>query len=151
MSIFNKKKSIAFSNILGGLQQAISSAQSILQESHKDNIQRLFSSDGTPQTKSIKVGEQTMDIPLMALVPHNQLSMEEVEIKFKARVGDVSTNSTPNLMGTEDGSLPFADLQMEMDGISADANDVMEVTIRFKSKDMPEAVARVIDEYNKQI
>ncbi len=152
MSLFgNKKKSIAFSDILGGLQQAISSAQSILQESHKDNIQRLFDTNGSPQTKSIKVGERTMEIPLMALVPHNQLSMEEVEIKFKTRVGDISTNSTPNLMGSKDGALPFANLQMEMDGISADAKDVMEVTIRFKSKDMPEAMARVIDEYNKLI
>ncbi|WFE83611.1 hypothetical protein [Parabacteroides chongii] len=40
---------------------------------------------------------------------------------------------------------------MNMDGIKADANDTMDITVRFKVKDTPEDVARLMDEYNKQI
>ncbi|MCD8270688.1 MAG: DUF2589 domain-containing protein [Parabacteroides sp.] len=47
--------------------------------------------------------------------------------------------------------MSHADLQMDMDGIKADADGVMVITVRFKVKDTPEGVARLMDEYNKQI
>ena len=71
-----------------------------------------------------------------------------MEIKFKARVGDVASQSIDNKL--EGGNaLTHSDLQMEMDGIKATDDDVMEITIRFKQKDTPEGVARLTDEYNK--
>lgn len=71
-----------------------------------------------------------------------------MEIKFKARVGDVASQSIANKL--EGGNaLTHSDLQMEMDGIKATDDDVMEITIRFKQKDTPEGVARLTDEYNK--
>lgn len=151
MGLFEKKKKYAFSDILRGLQYAINSAQDMLQAQQVQGLMRFWSThDGKPVTQKVLVGEREMEVPLMTLVPHSHLEMDDVEIKFKTRVGDIASHSeTDRLRGNQ--PLTHADLQMEMDGIKATDDDVMEVTIRFKAREMPEGVARLTDEYNKQI
>ena len=151
MGIFSKKEKYAFSDILKGLQHAINSAQDMLQAQQIQGLMRFWSAnDGNPLTQKVKVGERELDVPLMTLVPHSHLEMDDVEIKFKAKIGDIASHSFADKLqnGQE---LTRADLQMEMDGIKATDNDVMEITIRFKSKETPEGVARLTDEYNKLI
>lgn len=106
--------------------------------------------DGAPVSQKLKVGDRELNVPLMSLVSHSHLEMDDVEIKFKAKIGDVATHSFPNKL-EGDNAISHGDLQMEMEGIKATDNDVMEITIRFKQKDTPEGVARLTDEYNKQI
>ena len=57
--------------------------------------------------------------------------MDDVEIKFKARIGDVATHSFPNKLGGNN-AISHDDLQMEMDGIKSTDDDVMEITIRSR-------------------
>lgn len=150
MGIFSKKPTFAFSEILKGLQQAVSSATGMLQAQQMDNLSHFWMKDGKPIIQKIKVGERNLEVPLMTLVPHSNLVMDDVEIKFKARIGAVSSHSFPNAL-EGNNVMSHADLQMDMDGIKADADGVMEITVRFKVKDTPEGVARLMDEYNKQI
>lgn len=151
MGIFSKKPKYAFSDILKGLQYAINSAREMLQAQQIENLMRFWSkNDGTPVTQKVKIGERDLDVPLMALVPHSHLEMDDVEIKFKTRIGDIASHSVVDKLRNSD-SLPYADLQMELDGIKATDDDVMEITIRFKMKETPEGIARLTDEYNKQI
>lgn len=35
---------------------------------------------------------------VMLLVSHNNLVMDDIEIKFKTRIGDVSSHSVPNVL-----------------------------------------------------
>ena len=58
--------------------------------------------------------------------------------------------SISNKQGDNEG-LSLANLKMEVDGIKAKDDDVMEITIHFKAKETPEGVARLTDEYNKHI
>lgn len=150
MGIFSKKPTFALSEILKGLQNAVSSTSSMLQAQQVDNLSHFWMKDGKPVTQKVQLGERDLEVPLMTLVPHSNLVMDDVEIKFKARIGDVSSHSFPNAL---DGYnvMSHADLQMNMDGIKADANDTMDITVRFKVKDTPEGVVRLMDEYNKQI
>ena len=151
MGIFSKKEKYAFSDILKGLQHAINSAQDMLQAQQIQGLMRFWSAnDGNPLTQKVKVGERELDVPLMTLVPHSHLEMDDVEIKFKAKIGDIASHSFADKLQNGQG-LTRADLQMEMDGIKATDDDVMEITIRFKSKETPEGVARLTDEYNKLI
>ena len=108
------------------------------------------SNDGAPVTQKVLIGERELDVPLLTLVPHSHMEMEDVEIKFKAKVGDVVSQSTVNGLSGND-TLSHTDLKMEMEGVRATDSDVMEITIRFKGKETPEEVARLTDEYNKQI
>lgn len=150
MGIFSKKPTFALSEILKGLQQAVSSATGMLQAQQVANLSHYWVKDGQPVTQSVQIGERKIEVPLMTLVPHSNLVMDDVEIKFKTRIGDVSSHSMPNAL-EEKNAISHAELQMNMDGIKAGADDVMEITVRFKIKDTPEGVARLMDEYNKQI
>ncbi len=151
MGLFDKKQKHAFSDILKGLQYAINSAQDMLQAQQVQNLMRFWNGNGgTPITQKMKIGERELDVPLMTLVPHSHLEIDDVEIKFKAKIGDIASHSVADrLQGNQ--SLTRADLQMDMKGIKATDDDVMEITIRFKSKETPEGVARLTDEYNKLI
>lgn len=150
MGIFNKKPTFAFSEILKGLQQAVSSATGMLQAQQMNNLANFWMKDGKPVTQKMQIGERELEVPLMTLVPHSNLVMDDVEIRFKARIGDVVSHSFPNAL-EGNNVMSHADLQMGMDGIKADANDLMDITVRFKIKDTPEGVARLADEYNKLI
>lgn len=151
MGIFSKRPKYALSDILKGLHNAVNSAQEMLQAQQVQNLTKFWqASDGTPVSQKLKVGDREVNVPLMSLVSHSHLEMDDVEIKFKARIGDVATHSFPNKLG-DNNAISHDDLQMEMDGIKSTDDDVMEITIRFKQKDTPEGVARLTDEYNKQI
>ena len=151
MGLFGKKQSYALSDILKGLQYAINSAQDMLHAQQVQNLMKFWqSNDGTPVTQKVLIGDRELDVPLMTLVPHSHLEMDDVEIKFKAKVGNIAPQSISNGLKGDD-NLSHADLKMEMDGIKATDDDVMEITIRFKSKETPEGVARLTDEYNKHI
>lgn len=151
MGLFDKKKrTYAFADILKGLQNAVNSAHEMLQVQQVDKLAKFWTSNGgEPLSKTIKVGEREIKVPLISLVPHSHLEMDNVEIKFKAKIGEMVNHSIPNSL-ENNNVMTHADLQMEMDGVRT-TDDVMEVTIRFKAKDIPEGVARLTDEYNKLI
>ncbi|MBR5956253.1 MAG: DUF2589 domain-containing protein [Bacteroidales bacterium] len=151
MGIFDKRPKYAFSDILKGLHNAVNSAQDMLQAQQVQNLRRFWNpEDGEPLSQKIKIGDKEMNVPLMSLVSHSHLEMDDVEIKFKAKIGAVASDSMSD--GVVIGSpLTHSDLKMEMEGIKATDDDVMEVTIRFSQKDTPEGVARLTDEYNKLI
>ena len=151
MGIFVKKKTYAFSDIIRGLQQAVSGAHEMLQARQVQSLMKFWqTNDGKPLTQKIQVGDKEMEVPLFALVSQSNMEMDEVNISFKTKIGDVAMQSIADkLHGNQ--TLSHADLQMEMDGIKADDDDVMQINIRFKVKETPEGVARLTDEYNKQI
>lgn len=150
MSIFSKKTTFAFSEILKGLQQAISSATGMLQAQQADNLSHFWTKDGKPIVRKVQIGDRDLEVPLVTLIPHCYLVMDDVEIKLKARIGDVSSHSIPNALNANN-VLPYAELQVDMDDIKADADDMMEITVHFKVRDNPEGVNRLLGECNKLI
>lgn len=150
MGIFSKKTTFDFSEILKGLQQAVSSVTDMLQAQQMDNLTHFWTKDGKPVTKSMQIGDRNLEVPLMVLVPHNNLVMDDVEVKFKARISDVSSHSIPNTLKANN-VLAYAELQVNMDDIKADADNVVEITVHFKVKDDTEGVNRLLYECNKLI
>lgn len=150
MGIFSKKSTFAFSEILKGLQQAVSSATGMIQAQQMDNLSHFWTKEGKLVTKKVQIGDRELEVPLMGLVSHNNLVMDDVEIKFKARIGDVSSHSIPNILEANN-VLSHAELEMNMEGIEADADNVVEITVHFKVKDNAEGVNRLLYECNKLI
>ena len=154
-----KKNTFAFGDVLAGLQRAISQAQEMLQNHQLENFSNFWNTDGKPVTHSLLIHDKTVDVPLFTLVPHSHLAMDNVTVEFSTRIGDVITKESSNLLkrgslmhnGSESVFLSHADLKVAMDGIRSDGEDVMKVSITFKVRDTPEAVARLMDEYNKGI
>lgn len=150
MGIFSKKSTFAFSEILKGLQQAVSSATGMLQAQQMDNFSHFWTNDGKPVTRKVHIGDRDLEMPLMALVSHNNLMMDDVEVKFKTKIGDISSHSIPNILEANN-VLSHAELEMNMEGIKADADNVVEITVHFKVKDNAEGVNRLLYECNKLI
>ena len=80
----------SFSDIMNGLQYAVNCAQDTLQNHQIQNLTRLFegtnaNNANTFQSKKIMVGDKTIDIPLIALISHHYLAMDNVQIKFRRR------------------------------------------------------------------
>ena len=64
MGIFSKKPKYALSDILKGLQQAVSSATSMLQAQQMQNLAKFWqTSDGTPICQKIKIGDRELNVP----------------------------------------------------------------------------------------
>lgn len=154
-----KRETVAFGDILAGLQNAISQVQDMLQIRQLQNLSNFWQPDGQPVSQTIKLGDTTVNVPLLTLVPHSQLAMDTVEIKFSTRVGNIVSGKSDdllkagNLKGKPDSSdfLSHADFQMAVERGNAESEDAMQVSIIFKIKDTPEAVSRLMDEYNKRI
>lgn len=169
MGIFNKKKqdeeeqdavpTNSFTDIMNGLQYAVNSAQEILQNHQIQSLTRLFDAANGENgrqfvSQKIRLGDRIVDVPLIALISHHYLAMDNVEIKFKAKVGSVESQEvTRNSLadGLLMSSRNQANLQMQMSGIKPEADDVMEVTVNFKVQETPESISRIVDEFVKNI
>ncbi|ADV43798.1 RteC domain-containing protein [Bacteroides helcogenes] len=79
MGIFSKKPRYALSEILKGLQQAVSSATSMLQAQQMDNLSHFWTKDGRLVTKRVQIGGRELEVPIMTLVSHNNLVMDDLE------------------------------------------------------------------------
>ena len=80
----------SFSDIMNGLQYAVNCAQDTLQNHQIQNLTRLFegtnaNNANTFQSKKIMVGDKTIDIPLIALISHHYLAMDNVQISSRRR------------------------------------------------------------------
>ena len=79
MGIFSKKPKYALSDILKGVQYAINSAQEMLHAQQVQNLMKFWkSNDGAPVTQKVLIGERELDVPLLTLVPHSHMEMEDV-------------------------------------------------------------------------
>ena len=144
----------SFSDIMNGLQYSVNCAQDTLQNHQIQNLTRLFegtnaNNANTFQSKKIMVGDKTIDIPLIVLISHHYLAMDNVQIKFKAKVGSVESQIPENNLLLS--SPQRANLQMQMSNIKPDADDVMEVCVNFKVQETPESISRIIDDFVKNI
>lgn|SRR5574344_1059101 len=132
MGIFSKKPRYALSDILKGLHNAVNSAQEMLQAQQVQNLTKFWqANDGAPVSQKLKVGDRELNVPLMSLVSHSHLEMDDVEIKFKAKIGDVATHSFPNKLES-DSAISHGDLQMEMEGIKAPSLLIDRVDVDFQ-------------------
>ena len=149
MGLFDKKQHYSFADVLKGLQHAVNSAQDMLQGQQVQNLTRfLNTSDGTPVSQKVKLGNREVEVPLMSLIPQSHLAMEDVEVKFNAKVGDITPEALRSLNGN---NIPHADLKVALEGVRAKDDDVMQITIRFKQQTTTEGLSRILDEYNKLI
>lgn len=121
----------------------------MLQAQQVTNVTRMLQGEnGKPVTQKVTVAGREMELPLMAILPQGHLAMEDVEIKFSAKVSDVAADVMKSLRGQE---IPHADLGVILEGVKASAGDTMQITLRFRQQPPTEGLSRLLDEYNKLI
>ena len=147
-----KHNTTSLSDILRGLQQAVSSAVSALQAQQLNMLNEYIDNDGKPFTKKVIIGERTTEIPIMTLLSQSNIEMDDVEIKFKAKISDVTDMGENGFLRSANGTeISHASLLLNMNGIKSDSDDTIEIKVHFKTTPIPEGIARITDEYNKTI
>lgn len=89
----DKKPAYAFADILRGLQNAVSGAQDMLQEYQLHNLSAFWGTDGKPVSQKVELGDKTVDVPLLTLVPHSQLAMEVTDTNTTTSKDDKSASA----------------------------------------------------------
>lgn len=144
--------------LLAGLLEASIIAQRVSEKQHIENISVYFDKDGKPKTKTFKIGNSDLEVPLFILANHQSLSIDELDIEFDARLligesqisqlkrkflGDELSDGT-NLSNDEIKSIKSIQIDS---GLNSVDSSIAKIKVKFKSDDKPEMVSRLIDSY----
>jgi hypothetical protein len=141
----------SFAELIKGLHYAVNSVQEMLKAQQISMIREYFDDDGVVLTQRIKtLKNETVDIPLISLVPQTSIMIDEIEIKFATKVDSIVENekSQDQKGETAPESLRF---NMSLAASATNSGDVMNVTVKFKAASPPEGLSRMIDEYSKAL
>lgn len=150
MAFWNKKTGTqTFADIIRGMQYAVNTAHEMLERYHITLLNKYFDEKGRPEKKEIWLGEdRKIEVPIITLINQGSLSIEEMEICFKAKIDGVSVKSSQALETGKDINIDRTTFNMNFTPSTRDGNTV-DVRIKFKSTQPPEGVSRIVDEYNK--
>ncbi|MEN8857944.1 MAG: DUF2589 domain-containing protein [Flavobacteriaceae bacterium] len=154
MAFWNKSKNNkqTLSDIMRGMQHSVNTAQDILEKHHIQLLNKYFKTDGVPETKTIQLGNgKILNVPLISLINQNSLVIDEMEIEFKAKIDEVELKHLK--AEDNDGIVDVPErTSFAMDFEASDRGDnYMLVKIKFKTKEQPEGISRIVDEFDKQI
>lgn len=143
-----------FSDLMRGLQYSVNAAQQVLERHHLYLLGKYTDGNGAPKIQRLRLNEKKfVDVPLLACMNQGALGIDELEIEFSAKI-DASLVKPMAEKGAgtaeKDFSIDRSCFEMNFSPSSREG-DVMHVRIRFKNRDVPEGVARITDELNKEI
>ena len=140
--------------LVGGLLEAAMVSQSMSEKQHINALRNYFNEDGTPMTKTFKIGEKDLVVPLYILADHSSMGLDELDIEFEARLifGDDETEVS-DLKKSLLGLFKKKGYEHNIKGIEVDSgkntdnSGMAKIKVKFKSDEKPEAVSRLIDVY----
>ena len=131
-------------NVFSSIYEAIVSSQNAIEQHYVNEIKKdYFDEDGHPYTTPVMlpVGEggsmQTVQIPLITLVPHNSMAISEVSIDLKVALGS-GDEKTIN-------SKKMSKIRKFVTDLSGRNKEMAKITVKFKGGDPPEGLARIKD------
>ena len=144
--------------LLGGLHDAVVSAQRLVEKQHIDMVDLYFDDDtGEPITMDLKIPSthpekeyEFLKVPLITMTPISSIKIKELIMKFKVKLGkqvDTTSNLTQQI-GTDSTQTTGA-LSIDMD--STDTENMAEVEVKFEGTTPPEGIARINDQLIKTI
>lgn len=145
--------------LIGGLLEAAMVSQGISERQHINAIRNYFNDDGSPITKTFKVGNKDMVVPLFILADHSSVGLSELEIEFAAKLhfGD-NTSEVSEIKKDLLGLFKRKNYKHNVASIKVDggapckhnpsgSNGMASIKVKFKADDKPEALSRLIDQY----
>ena len=142
-----------FSDLMRGLQYSVNAAQQVLERHHLYLLGKYIR-NGVPMTQRIRLNDRkVVDIPLLAYMNQGALGIDEIELEFRAKIDASSVKKMREKgAGTQERDFNIDRSCFEMNFTPSEREgDAMRVRIRFKNRDVPEGVARLTDELNKEI
>ncbi len=94
-------------------------------------------------------GSVVSEIPLLSLVPHNQVSLKQVSVKMKVSLYTDDTNEIVADMNVPARNAPSSSEHAGEEG--AAASQMHEVELVYQVSEKPEGLSRVVDNITKTI
>ena len=144
-------------NVFQGIYKSIVEAQNIIEQHYLGEIKEdYFDKDGNPYMIEVKLphgdnGEmKTVNIPVITLVPHNGMSIKEVEIDMKVALspGDSEEINKSDVTKKKPSRIKrfLTDLSKRGKG-----HEMAKIKVKFHGQDAPEGIARIKDSLVKII
>lgn len=143
-----------FSDLMRGLQYSVNAAQQVLERHHLYLLGKYIDKLGRPKIQRIRLNDsKIVDIPLLAYMNQGALGIDEIELEFSAKINASAVKQMSEKgAGNSENDFEIDRSCFEMNFTPSEREgDVMHVKIKFKNRDVPEGVARLTDELNKEI
>ena len=144
-------------SVFQGIYKSIVEAQNIIEQHYVGEIKEdYFDKNGNPHMMPIQLpignsGEmKTVNIPVITLVPHNGMSIKEVEIDMKVALspGESEEINKSDVTKKKPSRIKrfLTDLSNRNKG-----HEMAKIKVKFNGQDAPEGIARIKDSLMKII
>ena len=144
-------------NVFQGIYKSIVEAQNTVEQHYVGEVKKdYFDKDGKPYMIEVQLphgtgGElQTINIPVITLVPHNGMAIKEVEIEMEVALSPGESEEINKSDATKKKSSRIkrfiTDLSRRNKG-----SKMAKIKVKFHGQDAPEGIARIKDSLVKII
>jgi hypothetical protein len=160
MKFFEKKNKPISPQYLDGIIRGlnyVANCASDMSLSHYSNlISQYFDYDEEQKIHKPKVIQLMLDdehqitMPLIAITDAKGLYLDELNVDFSVRVTGIDAD---NLQQQVQGTYPKLIVDIAPSHRSKDnmSKDIIDFKVKFKSRDSPECVMKIIDKFNSQV
>lgn len=153
----SEKSGITLSDVIRGLQFCVNSSAEMMEQHYLSSMDKYI--DGkthAPLTRTFQIKDgYAIDVPLICLSDHPSLYLDEMEVKLNVNLRDMELKETelPFNGGGKPFSVDRGSFSVELGSVAQDneGNPTMDVTMKFKSTQPPEALSRIIEKLNDTI
>ena len=145
--------------LVGGIQDAVVSAQRMAEKQHIEMIDLYFDDDtGEPLTMDLVIpsthpdrATEELKVPLICLTPLSSIKIDTLKMKLKVGLGKSMHGATTGIGGQiqQAGTLQAPPMSVDMNETNPDR--MAEVEITFKGSEPPEGLMKINDNLVKVI
>jgi len=165
----SEDSNMTMADIIRGIQYCVNSSLEIVEQHYATFLKNFIQNDGKIRTRQIYINDDyVMELPDICLATHNSLALDEMEVKMNLNVKSMDKKKAyrifdENAKGKRKSKTDSADSQayevsrssfdveLTSPSVDKDGSTRMEITMKFKAGDPPEAVSRLIDQLNNSI
>lgn len=154
----NKEEGLTLSDIIRGIQFCVNSSVEIAEQHYTTSINKYVDREDKVLSRRVFVRDNyAMDLPLLCLSGHQSLQFDEMMVKMNVNIRDVDLKkaSIGDVQGDDQNSsfeVTRGAFQVELGSPHPhDGSTNMELEMKFKAADPPEAICRLIDQLNNTI
>lgn len=162
--------------VIDAIARSVVHAESLVRRAHLQALRQYFDENHKPigvdlQVPSTRPGVpsgtmDTLHVPLLALVHHRQMSIEDVEVEFAVELGDLGIDeatggASPEVSNQQasdaqavdwnKGAAGDATMAVGLHGHAQPGTGLASIKLKLRAEPLPEGVARLQDRLSKTL
>lgn len=145
----NEQERQTLSDVIRGMQYCVNTAAEITEQHYLSQLSEYFDQDGNPVMFTYRNNrDEIVEIPVFTLMNHNELLLNEINVKMAIPI-KYSELKTQEIEETSIEDYMISRSTFYLDSLATSPHGKggeIEIEMRFRSGERPEAVSRIIDE-----